>query len=61
MNKFTACKVRDGKEVAKYLMVVNLRKIYASIQTVFCKYTFECISNSIVLYLKKDKIYILLK
>ena len=26
-NKFTTCKVGDGKEVAKSLMVFNLRKI----------------------------------
>ena len=26
-NIFTACKVRDVKEVAKFLMVFNLRKI----------------------------------
>ena len=26
-NKFTACEVKDGKEVAKSLMVFNFRKI----------------------------------
>ena len=26
-NKFTACKVRDGKGAAKFLMLFNLRKI----------------------------------
>ena len=31
-NKVTACKVRDGKEVAKSLMVFNLRKIIHPLQ-----------------------------
>ena len=50
-NKFTACKVIDGKEEAKSLMVFNLHK-YKYKQMLFCKYTFECISNSIVFYLE---------
>ena len=51
--KFTAfkCKVRDGKEEDKSLTVFYLRK-YKCKCMLFCKYTFECISNSIVFYLK---------
>ena len=49
-KKFTACKVRDGKEEAKSLMVFSLQK-YKCKQILFGKYTFDCISNSIVFYL----------
>ena len=31
-NKFTACRVNDGREVANYLMVFNLQKIIHPIQ-----------------------------
>ena len=72
-NKFTACKIKDEKEVANSLMAFNLLKIIHSFQgkknlrTFRSKYKFFpvitqlSVTVTVVLYLKAYYMHILLK